>query len=83
MVVVLKGAIKTHSYVRFDHLRYARRDGGVVLVAVAAARRRRSRCQFYIQLLYKLHVSLGCLDQQEKISLVFFAKVSYHSARWR
>ena len=40
MAVVLKGAIKTHSYVRFDHLRYARRDGGVVLVAVAAARRR-------------------------------------------
>ena len=61
MVVVLKGAIKTHSYVRFDHLRYARRDGGVVLVAVAAARRRRSRCQFYIQLLYKLHVRIWIL----------------------
>ena len=38
-MVVLKGAIKTHSYVRFDQLRYARRVGGV-LVAVAAARRR-------------------------------------------
>ena len=36
-MVVLKGAIKTHSYVRFDQLRYARRVGGV-LVAVAAAR---------------------------------------------
>ena len=40
-MVVLKGAIKTHSYVRFDQLRYARRVGGV-LVAVAAARRRRA-----------------------------------------
>ena len=57
-MVVLKGAIKTHSYVRFDHLRYAQRDGGV-LVAVATAprrRRRRSRCQFYIQLLNELYV---------------------------
>ena len=50
-MVVLKGAIKTHSYVRFDHLRYARRDGGV-LVALAAARRRGAAAAVKMPVLY-------------------------------